>query len=264
VRPAVPRTRSLAPALLGTDRPASRARTTRTADGTRTAGRTRANGTARTAGNTGTAVFLLDLAGSPTDGDAILLGEDEVARARRFLRDVDLDRFVLRRALTRLLLAAELGCAAAEIAFEVEPCGRPRIARPATDLAFSLASSERLGLLALGTDPLGVDIERVRKELASPTAAEQFLTEDELARWHGLDDVDRIQAFFTCWTRKEAAAKAFGLGLGGLAPRTQELGFAVVPGLSTFEPAPGYVAALADGVAIPARTVSAGAGSAQR
>lgn len=200
----------------------------------------------------GLRVFLLDLSGPPSDDDALLLDDAEIARARRYLRDVDLDRFVLRRALTRLLLAADLGCRPGEIVFELGPCGRPRVLRPLTDRAFSLSSSERLGLLAVGTDPLGVDVEHVRTDRVSAGAAAHFLTAREMARWDATTGDERVQAFFVAWTRKEAVAKAHGLGLGGMAPRRRELAFTDVPGLTTFTPVAGYVAALASGVDIAA------------
>lgn len=190
-------------------------------------------------------LFALDLSMPPTHEDVDVLDRPERDRAERLYRDVDQDRFIVRHALLRTLLATELGCEPADIVFTTGPCGQPRVTEPVTELEFSLSSSHRVGLLALGTGPLGVDVEHIRPDLVSAGAAEQFLTPDELAHWAALEPVEQVDAFFVAWTRKEAAGKACGLGLGGFSPRERPVAFATVPGLATFIPEPGYLAALA-------------------
>lgn len=200
-------------------------------------------------------MLALDLCGPPVPGDLDLLDDVEAARARRLVLEADRDRFIVRRALTRRLLADALECDAGQIAFTTGPCGRPRVAAPATDVEFSVSSSTGLGLLAVGRGPLGIDVERIRAHPASVEAAAHFLTDAELAHWTALPTAERVVAFFSSWTRKEAVAKACGLGLGGMPPREHDLGFADVDGLTTFVPSPGFVAAIAVGVAVPDRVV---------
>lgn len=190
-------------------------------------------------------LFVLDLSMPPTHEDVDSLDRPERDRAERLFRDVDQDRFIVRHALLRTLLAADLDCDPADIVFATGACGQPRVAEPATDIEFSLSSSHRIGLLALGTGPLGVDVEHIRPDLVSAGAAEQFLTAEELTHWSTLRPAEQVDAFFVAWTRKEAAAKACGLGLGGYSPRERAVAFATVPGLATFIPEPGYLAALA-------------------
>lgn len=201
------------------------------------------------------AVFALDLSGPPVDGDLDLLDDVEAARARRLFHESDRDRLIVRRALTRRLLADALACDAGRIAFTTGPCGRPHVASPATDVEFSLSSSAGLGLLAIGRGPLGIDVEQIRPHPASAGAAAHFLTDAELVHWTALPTAERVVAFFSSWTRKEAVAKSCGLGLGGLPPREHDLGFAEIDGLTTFVPAPGFVAAIAVRVAVPDRVV---------
>jgi 4'-phosphopantetheinyl transferase len=194
-------------------------------------------------------LHLLDLSIPPTRGDEQVLDTTERSRARSFLRAADRDRFIRRRAEVRRQLATELRCPPEDIAFEIGRCGRPRVVRPRTGLEFSVASSGVLGILAIGAGPLGVDLERRRPELVCEPAAEVFLTADELAHWVALGPNERVDAFYVAWTRKEAVAKACGLGMGGRDPRTSGVAFAEVAGLTTVRPARDYVGAIALDVA---------------
>ncbi len=109
--------------------------------------------------------------------------------------------------------------------------------------------------------PLGIDLEYVRPIGEAEQIAERFFSAQENAVLRTLPASDKNQAFFYCWTRKEACLKAIGDGL------TQPLNqFSVlldswepasplkvtgdpkeVSGwtLQTLTPVPGYVAALA-------------------
>lgn len=194
-------------------------------------------------------LHLLDLSIAPTSEDEAVLDTAERRRARAFLRAGDRDRFIRRRAEVRRHLANEVRCAPEDVAFELGPCGRPRVVRPRTGLDFSVASSGALGLLAIGAGPLGVDLERRRPELVGESAAGVFLTPEELAHWLELGLHERVDAFYVAWTRKEAVAKTCGLGMGGLDPRASGVAFVDVPGLTTLRPAPEYLGALAVGPA---------------
>jgi 4'-phosphopantetheinyl transferase len=189
-------------------------------------------------------VCVLDLSGpARADDDAAVLDPAESARAARFVRDEDRARFLRRRVAARHLLARELGCPPAELRFGHGPHGKPCVRAPRTDLQLSASASGPLALLALARRPVGVDVEHVRPGLASLGAAAFFLTPAELARWAALPAEPQVEAFFAAWTHKEAVAKARGLGLPASRPTEHAVG--EVDGVVAFEPAPGYVAALA-------------------
>jgi 4'-phosphopantetheinyl transferase superfamily len=57
---------------------------------------------------------------------------------------------------------------------------------------------------------VGVDIERVRADLGLEEIAACCFSPREMATLHSLRNDLREQAFFACWTRKEALAKAKG------------------------------------------------------
>ena len=164
----------------------------------------------------------------------------ERARADRFIRRVDRQRFLRRRLELRRLLGAEIGCPASEIRFDIGPHGKPSVGWPTTDLHFSTASTYGLALIAIARVPVGVDCEQVRADRVSAAAADVFLTADEFDAWSGLGWPSRILAFFVAWTRKEAVVKASGLGLGGCPPNRLDVTFEPPPNLATFPPRRGF------------------------
>lgn len=60
---------------------------------------------------------------------------------------------------------------------------------------------------------VGVDIERIRPDFADEKIARRFFSVSEVACLARLPAQARVEAFFNCWTRKEAFIKAKGMGL---------------------------------------------------
>ena len=192
------------------------------------------------------AVWAVDLDQDPPSPSVLDdLEPIERARADRFVRWVDRQRFLRRRLELRRLLGAEIGCPAREIRLDFGPHGKPSVGWPPTDLHFSTASTEGLALIAIARVPVGVDCERQRADRVSAAAGEIFLTAKEFDSWSRLSRPSRILAFFVAWTRKEAAVKATGLGLGGCPPNRLDVTFEPPPDLATFLPRQGFVASLA-------------------
>jgi 4'-phosphopantetheinyl transferase len=151
-------------------------------------------------------------------GHAALLSPDELARRERLLRRADQDRLTVAYALARLVLAAHLGATTAQIRFERTclhcggPHGKPRLAD--ADLRFSLShSGDRVALaVARGTE-LGVDVEQLKPDLDVAGLSASVLSSVESTELAAVGPADRIRAFLTYWTRKEAVLKATGEGL---------------------------------------------------
>ncbi|HEV7217131.1 MAG TPA: 4'-phosphopantetheinyl transferase superfamily protein, partial [Chloroflexota bacterium] len=81
-------------------------------------------------------------------------------------------------------------------------------------LRFNLSHTDGLALLAVTRErELGIDVERVRKGIAREGIAERFFTTTEVADLRALPADSQDDAFFACWTRKEAYVKARGEGL---------------------------------------------------
>jgi 4'-phosphopantetheinyl transferase len=91
----------------------------------------------------------------------------------------------------------------------VDEHGRPALVGP-PHVSFNVSHSGSLGLIAVadGRRRLGVDIEQIRFDVDVASLAAAYLHPTE-ARAIG----DHRDAFFRCWTLKEAVVKALGRGL---------------------------------------------------
>jgi 4'-phosphopantetheinyl transferase len=175
---------------------------------------------------------------------AALLSAEEQARAVRYARELDRDRFVSGRAALRLVLSEYVGDGPASLGLTAGARGKPALPGGPP---FSLARSLGLGLLAVGKDrELGVDVERLREIPAAEGIAARLFTEGERAAWRAAGG-DPSASFLRIWTRKEAALKALGLGQAG-AHGPAPAGACEVVDVDLVE---GHLAALA--VALPAR-----------
>lgn len=148
------------------------------------------------------------------------LSADESERAARFHFDRDRDRFTAARALLRAVLARYLRAEPASLRFAYGPRGKPSLAADASDdiaaaPRFNLAHSHELALLAVARGrEVGVDLEHVRADFATAEVAERFFSAREAAALRALPaGRPRVEAFYRCWTRKEAFIKATGEGL---------------------------------------------------
>lgn len=188
------------------------------------------------------------------------LAPDERARAASFVFAPDRRRFTVGRAALRAILGRYLDVEPAAVALGRTPAGRPTLlGAHAGALAFSVSRSAGLALCAVtAASPIGVDVERIMRGVAEDVAHDGILSSAELVALRALGPETRDRAFFVVWTRKEAYAKARGLGLAMPFDRFSVSVDAAVPALLAADdddPArwtlrdvdagPGYAAALA-------------------
>jgi 4'-phosphopantetheinyl transferase len=144
------------------------------------------------------------------------LAPEEIARANRFLFPRDRQHFVVARGILRQLLAGYLGRSPADLAFAYQNRGKPYLVPGRADrpLAFNVSHSHGLALLAFAPGgEIGVDLERIRPDIPSAEIASRFFAPREVVELESLPPSQRPEAFFLCWTRKEAYIKALGEGL---------------------------------------------------
>lgn len=145
-----------------------------------------------------------------------LLAPDERARADRFRFERDRRRFTVARGVLRTLLGRYLGTDPRGIAFRYESHGKPVLADALapSGIRFNVSHSGEMALYAFARGrELGVDVEEVRRMEDGLDIAERFFSEAEVAAFRALPEGIRDDAFFNCWTRKEAYIKAVGEGL---------------------------------------------------
>jgi 4'-phosphopantetheinyl transferase len=179
----------------------------------------------------------------------------ERAHAERFCYRRDRDRFIARRGRLRARLAEEVGGSPGDVRIEADAFGKPFLP-DYPELRFNLSHSRDLALcvIARGAE-VGCDIEWRNPELACPAVARRLFAPAEWAALEALPEAQWVEGFFNCWTRKEAYVKALGLGLSyPLDAFTVSVGESatLVEAMSgwsliSFEPAPGYQAALVTG-----------------
>jgi 4'-phosphopantetheinyl transferase len=192
------------------------------------------------------------------------LSENELIRAGRFHFKRDKKRFIVRRSVLRMILGCYLNIEPNSVQFSDCLHGKPYLEETVGDstLQFNLGNSNDIALYAFTRcREIGVDIEYLRALPDADQISERFFSANENATLHALPASQRQQAFFNCWTRKEAYIKAIGKGLSqpldqfevSLEP-TEPASLLNVEGdpgeasrwsLSTLTPPPGYVAALA-------------------
>ena len=90
--------------------------------------------------------------------------------------------------------------------FYIQPSGKPAITGSTN---FSISHSGAYVFVGFATDPIGVDVEEQR-----PVAVEELLHYFHPNEIRYVEEQqDKLQAFHTIWTRKEAFLKAKGIGL---------------------------------------------------
>ncbi|HKX33372.1 MAG TPA: 4'-phosphopantetheinyl transferase superfamily protein, partial [Blastocatellia bacterium] len=213
-----------------------------------------------------TQVWPLALAEARVRAESLigLLAPDERAKAARYHRPEDRDRYTVARGMLRTILAGYLGHDPARLSFTYSSYGKPFLIETQNreGLCFNLSHSHEQALLAVAWRcELGVDIEFMREDLANLEIAERFFSKAEVAVLQSLPAAQQMVAFFNCWTRKEAYIKALGEGLSHPLDRFT---VSLEPGrpaalltaendpeaprqwrLDALETSPGYVAALA-------------------
>ncbi|MFD3514417.1 4'-phosphopantetheinyl transferase family protein [Streptomyces sp. NPDC058657] len=158
----------------------------------------------------------------PDPGELALLSAEE--------RDIALRRpapvgtwYAHAHAEVRRILAGYCNADPRELRMGRWPCprcpdpahGRPRLLFPRTGLDFNLSRSGPYWLLAVAAErPVGVDLEAARALDDIWSTSLVVMSGAELRHLARLpDEASRTAAFYRAWTRKEAVAKASGVGV---------------------------------------------------
>lgn len=142
------------------------------------------------------------------------LSSHERSRATRTRSERLRRLYVGSHAFLRLTLAAYAQCDPASIAYGYNRLGKPKLVEPDRLLEFSLSHSGSLAVVAVARQRrVGVDIERLDRSYPWNQVLSRVVSREEEIQISRLGETQRRDALFRLWTRKEAVAKATGLGL---------------------------------------------------
>jgi 4'-phosphopantetheinyl transferase len=163
-------------------------------------------------------VWWADLNPEPTVLDRLeaTLALDERARAARFHFPEHRNRFVARRGLLREILARYLCREPRQLRFAAGSYGKPFLLNGCGphEVHFNLAHSQDVAFYVIARDrEVGIDVERINPDCVDQQVAELVLSRWEYSALRALPADLQVEAFFNCWTRKEAYVKARGEGL---------------------------------------------------
>jgi 4'-phosphopantetheinyl transferase len=135
------------------------------------------------------------------------LSWEERERATRLRFDRDRNRFIACRGILRELLGMK-----SRENFVYGAFGKPRLAD--SEVRFNVSHSHGMAMIAMvrGRE-VGCDIERIDPSFVDDKIPERFFSPCEVAALRALSEKDQCEAFFRCWTRKEAYIKACGMGM---------------------------------------------------
>lgn len=144
-----------------------------------------------------------------------LLDSAESARAACFRNDTDRTRFVAGRGLVRSMLSVYAGIAPEALRFDYGYAGKPALAAAGAcaSIEFNYSSSNGIGVLAIGIDALGVDVEHCDPEFDYAALARLHFSARELEDLERRSPADQRECFFRYWVAKEAVLKGHGAGL---------------------------------------------------
>ncbi|GJL56925.1 MAG: hypothetical protein NPIRA02_40570 [Nitrospirales bacterium] len=140
----------------------------------------------------------------------------EISRARKFFSPLHRRRFIVTHGACRFILAKYLGWCPEQVRFKYGELGKPRlvIQDHARDLRFNLSHSHDYALLTVTLSrEVGVDVELVCDSIECEDIASMACSPCEITLLAQVPEPLRREAFFICWTRKEAFLKAKGIGL---------------------------------------------------
>ena len=145
-----------------------------------------------------------------------ILTDDELDRANRFTFEIDQQRFIAARGILRSILSRYITIYSGLLRFYYNQYGKPFLAPEFSSypLKFNLSHSGSLALYAITRNmEIGVDVERVRSDFEYEEIAKRFFSVNEVAILRTIPTEKKLEAFYNCWTRKEAYIKAHGKGL---------------------------------------------------
>lgn len=140
-----------------------------------------------------------------------LLNSEEREKASRFARPNLQNKYVKTRGALRTILASYLKINAQNIEFKLGEYGKPYL--PDNSIHFNLSHTENKFVVVVSNEPLGVDIEHIKKRQGLAGLVDKCFSEIEQTHWNNVSKQEKTALFYHFWVRKEAFVKAVGRGI---------------------------------------------------
>lgn len=144
----------------------------------------------------------------------ILLSRDEIKKANSFQFPYLKRQYIVFHATLKKILGSYLGLK--EIAFEHGPYGKPAVSEKINpdNIRFNMSKSSETGVYTfMLQNEVGIDIEKVAPLTDMGNIVNRHFSEKEKCIYQELPKEEKLNWFYTIWTRKEALLKAIGTGL---------------------------------------------------
>ena len=159
---------------------------------------------------------LLDMDDEIIGGLFSILSGSERQQAMRFHFNLLRTKHIAAHGLLRLILGMYLDIEPILLAFCTNQYGKPYLCSGHKDKAilFNVSHSGNMSVVALSSGfEVGIDIEHTNREINVAEIAGSFFSKKEIEKLASLTGALQKEAFFRCWTRKEAYLKGKGRGL---------------------------------------------------
>jgi len=138
------------------------------------------------------------------------LPEANQKRIKAFLRQEDKTRALVGQIMIRNAILDKLNIPNSTIRFEYNAYGKPALPGY-PEFHFNLSHAGDWIALAVDSQPIGVDVERIKD--MDMDIAKRFFSKREYTDLMAKQPAQRISYFFDLWTLKESYIKAVGMGL---------------------------------------------------
>ena len=158
----------------------------------------------------------LEQSGEAVHALKAILSEEELKRAERFHFDQHRRHFIAGRGILRQLLSLYSGIEPGQLQLEYTRNGKPFLPgmEDESGIRFNLSHSGGMAVYAFTRGrEVGIDIEHQRPIDDIDRIAERNFSAKEYTTFGTLPEGERLEAFYLCWTRKEAFIKAIGEGI---------------------------------------------------
>ncbi|WP_160036777.1 4'-phosphopantetheinyl transferase family protein [Paenibacillus sp. An7] len=142
-----------------------------------------------------------------------VLNEAEIKRMLKYNSMESRKQFTASRSFLKYVLGQYMGCPPNEIQIRYQQNGKPYVCEGPE---FNLSHTKFLTSIVVASCPVGIDIEKIRKMQHVKRIASRFLTPFEQTYClSSSNNREQTISLLNILTRKEAFAKATGLGIGG-------------------------------------------------